>query len=324
MKYKVTVVTTTYNQEKYIEECLKGVLNQKTNFDFQFVISDDNSTDNTKKIIRQYKKQYPNIIKAIFRKENIGPMNNFVKTLNEVHTEYVALCDGDDFWTDSHKLQRQVDFLEKNREYNICFHKVKIFFEDGSKPSVLHPIKMSSNPKFEQLLNENFMTANSVMYRWIYRKKDSFINDFPKDIIPGDYYVHLMHASKGKIHYINKQMSCYRRNDQGMWYMTSQPHLKDKFYLKNGSKMLNFYEAVENKLNLKKDVFSYVNRFLIAETLNSFFVNHKFKLLKQLYRKYFRDYSEIFINYFKGLNKKNKIIYILSTDVLYMFKKGGA
>lgn len=323
MKYKVTVVTTTYNQEKYIEQCLKGVLNQKTNFNFQFLISDDNSTDNTKKIIKQYKKKYPNIIKTIFRKQNIGPMDNFIKTLNEVHTEYVALCDGDDFWTDNNKLQRQVDFLDTHLEYNMCFHKVKIFFEDGSKEPVLHPVKMKSTPTFKQLLNENFITANSVVYRWKYKKNNSFINDFPKNIIPGDYYVHLMHASEGKIHYINKQMSCYRRNAQGMWYLTSQPHLKDKFYLKNGEKMLNFYAAVEKKLNLKKDVFLCVNKFLISETLNAYFINHKFKLLKSFYKQYFAIYSDIFINYFKSLNTKNKIIYVLNTDILYVLKKVG-
>ena len=218
MKYKLTVVTTTYNQEKYIEDCIRGVINQKTNFKFKFLISDDCSSDGTRNIIDKYQKKYPDIIKVIYRKKNLGPMDNFINTLNEVHTEYVALCDGDDFWTDPNKLQMQVDFLDNNKDYYLCFHKVKIFYEDGSKRAVFHPINMKKKLCFKDLCSDNFIPANSVVYRWIYKEKDSLIKDFPKNIIPGDYYVHLMHAFKGKIYYMPKQMSCYRKNVQGMWW----------------------------------------------------------------------------------------------------------
>lgn len=321
MKCKLTVVTTTYNQEKFIEQCIKGVIIQKTNFNFQFIISDDNSTDNTKNIINEYQKQYPNLIKPIFREKNLGPMNNFINTLNEVHTEYVALCDGDDFWTDETKLQQQVDFLEKHKSYSICFHKVKIFFEDGSQKPILHPKNISSTLTINDIIKENIISANTVVYRWIYKQKDSFIKDFPKNIIPGDYYLHLMHANKGKIYFIDKQMSCYRRQNQGMWWMTSQPNLRDKFYLKNGESLLNFYEIVENKLNLDENDFRYTKEWVVTEILNAYFINHDYKRLKKFYKRCFNNYSYNFISYFKKMSLFNKIIYIVNTDPVYFIKK---
>ena len=321
METKLTVVTTTYNQEKYIEKCIDSIVKQKTNFRFKLVISDDNSTDNTRSIIEKYQKEYPDIIKPIYREKNLGPMNNFIETLNSIHTKYVALCDGDDFWTDSSKLQRQVDFLDNNKDFTICFHKVKIFFEDGSQEPVLHPQKIKSNLTLSDLCQENFMTANTVVYRWIYRKKNSFISDFPKNIVPGDYYVHLMHAARGKIHYINRQMSCYRRNSQGMWWMISQPNLRNEFYYKNGQKMLRFYDCVEEKLSLNYKAFLHVKSWLISEVLKSNFVLHKFRNVKQLYNTYHPKYSEVFSEYYKTLNLKNKFIYVLITDPFYKFRR---
>ena len=240
MKKRLTVVTTCYNQEKYIDLCIKGILNQKTNFDFELLISDDCSTDNTRQIIERYVEQYPNRIKTIFRQKNIGPMNNFIETLNLVDTEYVALCDGDDFWIDNNKLQKQVDYLDSNKKCNICFHKVEVFWDDMSYITSLHPVNFEEYINFNELLRENFITANSVVYRWKYRKKNSLINDFPKDIVPGDYYLNLIHAHNSKIGYIDDIMSKYRRNPSGMWWMNSQPHLAHDFFDKYGLKQINF------------------------------------------------------------------------------------
>ena len=320
MKYKLTVVTTTYNQEKYIEHCIKGVISQKTNFKFKFLIADDCSSDNTKSIIEKYRKKYPDIIKPIYRKKNLGPMDNFVNTLNLVNTEYVALCDGDDFWTDPNKLQIQVDFLDKNKEYTICFHKIKIFYEDGSQKNVFHPINLKKNLNFKDLCGENFMPANSIVYRWIYKKKDSLINDFPKNILPGDYYVNLMHAYRGKIYYIPKQMSCYRKNDQGMWWGINEPELQIDFYFKNGFKMLNFYDEVEKKLDVDKECFSWQRMKVLYGLLRSCMKLKKYKELKEVYSKYYKDNSYAFAAFYGDLNVINKIIYLIKTDIFYRFR----
>ena len=126
MEYKLTVVTTTYNHEKYIEKCIKSIMSQKTNFKYKLLISDDYSTDKTRKILRKYENKYSDKIEVIYRNTNLGAMKNFIETLNLVHSQYVALCDGDDYWTDPNKLQKQVDFLEKNSKYTVVFHQTKI------------------------------------------------------------------------------------------------------------------------------------------------------------------------------------------------------
>ncbi|MDN3492433.1 glycosyltransferase family 2 protein [Winogradskyella bathintestinalis] len=123
----VSVCCITYNHQKYIEKCLEGFLMQQTNFDFEILIHDDASTDKTATIIREYEKQYPDIIKPIYQKENQYSKGvSISKTYNypRAQGKYIALCEGDDYWTDPLKLQKQVDFLENNQDYGICFHNV--------------------------------------------------------------------------------------------------------------------------------------------------------------------------------------------------------
>lgn len=267
---KLSIVTTTYNQEKYIKQALDSFVSQKTNFQFEVIISDDCSTDSTRNIIKEYAKKYPDIIKPIFNERNLGAMDNLIETLSLVKSEYVALCDGDDYWTDEYKLQKQVDFLDAHKDYTICFHKTKIFFENSESEDVLWPINFKQDSDLNDLLKENVIPANSVVYRWIYRNNVKLKDVFPKDIVPGDYYIHLMHAAKGKIRYIDEQMSDYRRHDKGMWWLTVTPDGKDEFNIKYGKKLLNFYNEVEKQLNLDAKVFSYHKKDLIYNIIITF------------------------------------------------------
>ena len=249
---KLTIVTTTYNQEKYIGQALESFINQKTNFPYEVLISDDCSTDKTREIIEQYRCKYPDIIKPIYRKKNLGPMKNFIQTLSEVKSQYVALCDGDDFWTDSYKLQKQVDFLDQNPEFAICFHQTKIFFEDQSNEEQIYPSGIPIETELNDLVTlSNYIPANTVVYRWKFSDKSMSIKEeFPDDIVPGDYYIHLLHAQKGKIHYIPEIMSAYRRHFEGMWWLNATEDGKEQFSIKYGKKLLNFYDAIEEKLNV--------------------------------------------------------------------------
>ena len=317
MKYKLTIVTTTYNHEKFIEEALNGFVNQKTTFPFQVLISDDCSTDNTAKIIRKYQKKYPNIIKPIFRKKNLGPMENFIETLNEVHTTYVALCDGDDYWTDENKLQKQVDFLDKNKNYTICFHQTEIFYEaDKNKKELCYPKNVKDTTDFNDLIKECYIPANSVVYRWQFLKSNSFKKKFPQNIVPGDYYVHLLHASNGKIKFINEPMSKYRKHEGGMWWTATDETQKSKFYLKYGIKYINFFEALEKEFKLKKSQFEYTKKYLIENTFACLISEKRWKEIELLDNKY----GKIITNYVKNIRtepiyynftKFKRIIYYL-------------
>lgn len=263
MKSKLTVATTTYNQEKYIEKALEGFVSQKTDFPFEVVISDDLSTDNTVEIIKKYAKKYPEIIKPIFNKINKGPMKNFVDTLDVVTSEYVAFCDGDDYWCDENKLQNQVDFLDSHPDYSVCFHQTKIFFENNEKPEEIYPSsKFPKTTQFDDLLKQNYIPANTVVYRWKFDEKKKLSSCFPKDIVPGDYFIHLIHANAGKIYFINKVMSCYRRHSGGMWWLSSQDDKKDDFTLKYGILYFNFFKSVEEYFNLDKKTYKIQKDYL--------------------------------------------------------------
>ena len=306
-KILLTVVTTTYNHEKYIEECIKSIVAQKTNFNFKLLISDDNSTDKTPKIIEKYRKRYPNLINVIYRKKNLGAAENFVETLNTVHSKYVALCDGDDYWSDVNKLQKQIDFLEKNLDYSICFHQTLIFFEDESQEARLHPLNIND------LINENFIPSNSVVYRWKYIKSDSLKKDFSSTIVPGDYFLHLMHTMDGKIYYINEPMSCYRKQTNGIWYSFFKNNKKNKFYAIYGEKYLNFYLLAEKKLNIE-NCFKKQKEEAIKNILISYIKLRQKNKLEKLYKKNYKNYSLIFKNTINNLNIIDKLYYLCVTN----------
>lgn len=129
----VSVFMITYNHENYIEHAIEGVLMQKTSFPIELIIGEDCSTDNTRKIVREYEGRYTEIIKAQYPEKNRGMNNNFLTVLQSARGKYIALCEGDDYWTDPLKLQKQVDFLEANPEYSLCvggFKEFNIYTEE--------------------------------------------------------------------------------------------------------------------------------------------------------------------------------------------------
>jgi len=313
----LTVFTPTYNQEKYIEKCIKSIISQKTNFKFNLVISDDCSTDSTKDILKKYEEKYPDIVKCIYRKKNLGPMKNFIYSLNEIHTKYVALCDGDDFWIDDTKLQTQYDFLEKNKDYALCFHQPQIFYDDKSLHPTIHPVNIKKQVELENILNENMIVANSVVYRWKYKEKNSLIKEFPKNIVPGDYFLNIMHIATGKGYFIDEVMSKYRKQPNGMWYLQSNPNTQDLFYLKYGKRYLRFYKSVEKILNLPKKRLSPQKDWIICNKIRAYTKKRKYWSLKLLFYKEYKNSKETFNNVFTEFNKKDKIYYCFSINIFY-------
>ena len=276
---KLTIVTTTYNQEKFIGQAIDGMLMQKTNFPFQIVISNDCSTDNTLKILNSYKEKYPEKIKIINNQENLGAMKNFINTLDQIKdTEYVAFCDGDDFWTDENKLQKQVDFLDQNKDFNICFHKARLFYENKEKEDSIIPEIAPDISTIDDLAKSNYIVANSVVYRWKFNNI-SLKEVFPIDIAPGDYYIHLFHAQDGKIKMINEVMSAYRRHSGGMWWSNDNEN-KEKFILEYGKKFLNFYNAADKYMKLPQNAFYEQRKDIIYNIIVTYIKNNKYEELK--------------------------------------------
>ena len=128
---KVQVVCVTYNQKEYIKEALDSFIMQKTNFGYEVLVGDDGSTDGTSEIVAEYAKKYPDIIKPIFHSHNTGSYQNLLDAASACKGKYVAMCDGDEYWTDENKLQKQADFMDTHKDCSICFHTVLIKYEDG-------------------------------------------------------------------------------------------------------------------------------------------------------------------------------------------------
>ncbi len=127
----VSICIVSYNHEEYISEAIESILMQITNFDYEIVIGEDCSTDSTKAIVREYELKYPEIFHAIYQATNVGRQQNIYEhTLPECKGKYIAYLEGDDYWTDPYKLQKQVNFMESNPEYSVSFHRYKILDQE--------------------------------------------------------------------------------------------------------------------------------------------------------------------------------------------------
>ena len=213
----VSICMVTYGHEKFIAQAINSTLIQETNFEFELIIGNDYSPDNTDHIVREIIKNSPNgsKIKYLNHSQNKGMMANFVFVLQQCKGKYIALCDGDDFWTDVNKLQKQVDFLENNPDYALCFHNVIESYEGIDQPytKVWH----------EQLIQDTFGTED-VLQAWliatasiVYRKYDDFVlPDWFSNCSSGDIALSLLLSLKGKFKYMNEVMSVYRKHPSGI------------------------------------------------------------------------------------------------------------
>ncbi len=264
-KPKVSICCITYNQKNYIKQALDSFLMQKTNFPFVVIIGDDASNDGTTEIVKEYALKYPDIIKPVFQERNSGGFKNFCDVFNLIDTEYVALCEGDDYWTDENKLQKQVDCLDAHKNCTICFHKTKNIFENNLQEPYDFPNEKQRFNKTLLTLNDiirfNFIQTNSCMYRCRFKGED--IGKYlSADIMPGDWYLHILHAEKGNIIFLDETMSVYRINPNGVWYNAYVN--PETLHLKYGVKELNFIDKVYNNfLNESKEYLSNNKKFIV-------------------------------------------------------------
>lgn len=246
----LSVVCITYNQHDYIRQALEGFIMQRTDFKFEVLINDDASTDGTTEIIREYEAKYPELFRCVYHEKNQwgkhDPWRDFLFPL--VRSRYVALCEGDDYWTDPLKLQKQVDFLESHPDFAICFHPVTVHWENGELPDSIFPTEKNRFFKdvlsLQDLLNRNFIQTNSVVYRWRFHQDP--LSLIPENIIPGDWFMHLIHAQTGKIGMLHDVMAVYRKNSGGIWTGHMQT---PEWFLRCALPNIRFYLAVQNSFD---------------------------------------------------------------------------
>lgn len=208
-KPRVSVVMITYGHENYIRQAIEGVLMQNCDFDVELIVANDCSPDTTDYIINDIIQNHPQGKWITYHKhpKNLGMMPNFIFALQQAQGEYIALCEGDDYWTDPFKLQKQVDFLEANPDYVLCFHKVKILKTNGELVDDFIT-KVPENYETQETLARlgNYIHTPSVVFRNILRK---FPEEFEMSPI-GDYFLYMMLAEHGKFKYMDEEMAVYR------------------------------------------------------------------------------------------------------------------
>ena len=213
----LTVMLQAHNFEKYIAQCLDSILAQKVNFDYEILACDDCASDRSLEILREYEKKFPQIVKVVTNDTNLGCAKTAYKLHSISQGKYLTMIDGDDYLTDENRFQEQVNFLEERSDYAAVAGNTVLKYEDGNRPDEL--IVNSQVPETYEV--EDFIMARSyfhtsaIMYRNVYKGKVPLF--LKHEYGRGDWLRTIIHASHGKVGYINKLVSVYRVHEKGIW-----------------------------------------------------------------------------------------------------------
>lgn len=275
----VSISCITYNHEPYIAQTLDGFLMQKTSFPFEILIHDDASTDRTADIIREYEKKFPNLIKPIYQKENqyskgftsVSATWNFPRAKGK----YIALCEGDDYWIDENKLQMQVDFLEANPEYGMCFHGAEILKEIDDDI----PLRCD-------LIDDRNYSATELFQFWLVPtasiciKRDIVFMEIKNTnkILNGDIVLVEKAAHSGKVRGFKKKMSVYRMHSRGVTYNQEMKEKRIRAYPNHYLTLKQNFPLIEKKYLNQRIIYSYINIYRnldkkITLILKAFFIS---------------------------------------------------
>ncbi len=241
----VSICIITYNQDKYIAKAIESALMQKFDFTYEIIISDDCSTDDTQKIIAGYAKKYPGVIKAFYAENNLGMLRNWVKALSHCKGRYIALLEGDDFWTDPLKLIKQYQLLEQSPDVSISFTNARILYEPGPQ----------GFPDYVTLTKEFYSTSDLLEYNFIPTCSVLMRNNISETFFPeayfkspfADWIIHVLNSNFGKIHFINEFSCTYLVHNKGVW-----GGIKKERQLLNKLTALACIDEIINEDDLKK------------------------------------------------------------------------
>lgn len=218
---KVSVILTTYNHERFIAKAINSILMQKVDFEYEIRIIEDCSTDSTRKIVVDFQNRYPDKIRLSLAEKNRNDNRDWAKAIQAAQSQYIALLDGDDYWTSPYKLQTQVDLLEDNKGCSICFHQVYNLYPDGNKLLYTENFDVESNKTvftLEDLMFQNFLPTCSVVFR------NQLFGEFPEsfyDMPSPDWFLNVLNAQYGNIIYIDEIWGVRRVHSDGIISMKS-------------------------------------------------------------------------------------------------------
>lgn len=262
----VAIHCLVYNHEPYLRDCFEGFVMQKTNFRFVAIVHDDASTDNSAAIIREYTEKYPEIFHPIYEKENqysktdgsLGRIMN--AAIDATGAKYIAMCEGDDYWTDPYKLQKQVEYMESHPECAVCFHPVMVHDQRTGEE---YPDTLTKVPQITTINDmarlSNYMHSPSIMYRYnpeVHRTMEQFGR-----IGVGDYLMSMLYAQHGNICKLPDYMAVYRQG-VGVWSGNKVPYRTEVQWLIAISKLFPLLENDEAKKLLDGQITEYANSIL--------------------------------------------------------------
>ena len=306
-KIMVSILCLAYNHEKYIKDALDSFINQKVNFKYEIIINDDCSTDSTAQIIKEYAERYPQIIKPIFQKEN--QYSKYKRMLIDIlmpqaKGKYFAICEGDDYWTDPNKLQKQFDFMEANSEYSMCVANAIIVDSNKNKVGEINTVRDNSTLACDDFIlgGGGYVATNSIFSRMKYIEQlPTYFNDFSID-----YLWQIFLSSMGKTYCFKEPMVAYRINTGSSWTYK---------IINDESKNININKRIVEKLkeidectNKKYD--DAITEKITELQFNIFYLENDFEMMKQ----------EPYLSYKKRLTKGKKIKILIKEKMPFVFK----
>ncbi|MFK2823432.1 glycosyltransferase family 2 protein [Arcobacter sp. YIC-80] len=287
---KVSVCVVTYNHEKYIRECLESIVTQKCDFDFEVIVGEDCSTDNTRAIVQEYADKYPDIVKPLFHEKNVGASDNYIYVHEQAKGKYICHIDGDDYALPG-KLQAQADFMDKTPDCNICFHRVSGLYNDGTiKDDLVDYEKIKDGFTRSDILMYMAVGANSSkMYR------QQVINfEIPEfDVL--DFYANIEQIENKKAYFVNDRIYGVYRIGTGIstsskiiikdliiktLYRALEKYPNEKPYI-NSEFLVLFMLDLKNKRDFKDYLYGYLKTFTLQGiflTINTWKIRRMFRL----------------------------------------------
>ncbi|NMA49405.1 MAG: glycosyltransferase [Tissierellia bacterium] len=273
----VSINCITYNHEKYIADALEGFLMQKTNFKYEILLHDDASTDKTAEIIRRYHARYPHLIKPMYQKENQYSKGLRVSLINVARAigKYIADCEGDDYWIDPYKLQKQFDYMESNPECSMCFHDAILVDNDKTYlgPFPGHYNRTTEVKDIKELI---FIPTASRVYRKHFLDVQNIPEWYYKSPY-GDFASMLICSNHGYIYYINENMSAYRTNVPGSILYNARLRSKKnpEIRIDRLNSRINELLSYNEWSNFKND--SFVKEMILSEEFKKYSLERNFR-----------------------------------------------
>lgn len=285
----VSVWMVTYNHVEFIRKSLDSIISQKTNFSYEIVIGDDCSTDGTQSIIKEFEEKYPGIFKPVYHQKNVGAYNNAYQYCYPLlKGKYIACLEGDDYWDDENKLQKQVDFLENNQDYTICWTKYKILKEDQTITGIHEELKepdwasmFANNSLIDVDLNNIFNPYNTLTLTAMFRRDALDYTLLTQLKYPRDNTIYCLCLSKGKGAVLNFYGAVYRTHTGGIY---SSLHLFNQRY----PSFLNVEEIVKEIPGCDTRNLKFTRNSLLLESFRMAILENNRQMTIELYKKVIR------------------------------------